>query len=130
MRLGATPLQVLIEGKTVVRASDKLWESNMKQENAFTPAPDSRVQVSNDENSCSKGKRDLVLRGITKSFLSGLRTAALSNATAVIHDGVVQCVGGSECKVIAEKAIGQGIAVIDLNDGYLLPVRSYSSVYE
>ena len=129
LRLGATPLQVLIEGETIVRASDKLWESNLKQKNALASAPESRTQVSNDERTCSKGKKNLVLRGITKSFLSGLRTSVLSNATAIVHDGVIQCVGGNECEIMAERAIGQGFPVMDLKDGYILPVRFGSSIW-
>ena len=124
LRLGATPLQVLIEGTTVVNASEKVWERSLKQPTVFATAPESRIQVSNDEISCTEGQRDLVIQGITKSFLAGLRTSVLSNATAVVRGGVIQCVGGSECDTLAQKAIGQGTPVLELKNGYILPVSN------
>ncbi|KAJ9131800.1 Composite domain of metallo-dependent hydrolase [Pleurostoma richardsiae] len=121
LALGATPLQTVIEGVTIVNASETLWEKSLQREQVFAPAPPSRVQATNDEGVCSEGQRNLVLRGVTKSYLGGLRTSVLANATAVVHDGVLRCVGGPSCDALAENAIGRGVAEMHLRDGHILP---------
>ncbi|KAI1771457.1 hypothetical protein F4818DRAFT_454580 [Hypoxylon cercidicola] len=121
LSIGATPLQVVVDGKTYINASEKLWEESTKREQAFAPAPPSRSQKVNDDKICSPGQKDIVLRGITKSHINGLRTSVLSNTTAVVRGGVLQCVGDSSCEAIANEAIEKGIPELHLNAGYILP---------
>ncbi|KAI0378797.1 hypothetical protein F5Y04DRAFT_261058 [Hypomontagnella monticulosa] len=121
LAMGATPLQVVVDGKTFINASEKLWEESAKREQVFAPAPPSRSQKINDEKICSPGQKDIVLRGVTKSHINGLRTSVLSNTTAVVRGGVLQCVGDSSCEAIASEAIEKGIPELHLNGGYILP---------
>ncbi|KAI0165263.1 hypothetical protein GGR52DRAFT_102327 [Hypoxylon sp. FL1284] len=121
LALGATPIQVVIDGKTYINASGKLWETSMKREQVFAPAPPSRSQRVKDDKICSPGQQDIVLRGIVKSHIDGLRTSATSNITAVVRSGVLQCVGDSSCEAMADEAIESGIPELHLNAGYILP---------
>lgn len=151
LALGATPLEVRIDGKIIVRASDALWAKSLQLPQALAPAPASRVQKvpdsdgysSSDSKTCVKGQKDLVLRGIRESFLQDLawpptpatfsrnhiNTRTTSNGTVVvIRGGVVQCVGDASCAAQAAEAMEQGIPVMDLENGHLLPV-CFSAVF-
>ncbi|KAI4859974.1 hypothetical protein F4820DRAFT_438279 [Hypoxylon rubiginosum] len=121
LALGATPLQVVVDGKTYINASQNLWEESVKRKQAFAPAPPSRSQKVNDNKTCSPGQKDIVLRGVIKSYINGLRTSALSNTTAVVRGGVLQCVGDSICEAIASEAIDKGVPELHLKAGYILP---------
>lgn len=121
LTLGATPLQVIVDGKTFINASEKLWEQSAKRGQVYAPAPPSRSQKVNDDKICSPGQKDIVLRGVTKSHVNGLRTSVLSNSTAVVRGGVLQCVGDS-CEDVANKAIASGIPELHLKNGHILPV--------
>ncbi|KAI1382047.1 hypothetical protein F4677DRAFT_439852 [Hypoxylon crocopeplum] len=121
LALGATPLQVMVDGQTLVNASEKLWEQSTKRGQVFAPAPPSRSQKVNDEKICSPGQKDIVIRGISKSYINGLQTSVLSDATAVVRNGVLQCVGNPSCEAVATEAVGQGIPELHLNGGYILP---------
>ena len=124
LALGATPLQVVADGTTLVNASEKLWEQSLRRPQVFSPAPPSRSPtVINNEKTCVAGQKSIVLRGITKSHLEGLRTSVLDSATAVVLDGQLQCVGGASCTAVASAAVGRGVPEMHLKDGYILPVR-------
>ncbi|KAI1385486.1 uncharacterized protein F4822DRAFT_345518 [Hypoxylon trugodes] len=121
LALGSTPLQVIADGVTLVNASEKLWEESVTREQVFTPSPPSRTQKASDKKVCTPGQKDVVLRGVKKSYLTGLKTSTFDNITAVVRDGVLECIGSSSCETVAEKAVGQGVPELYLKDGYILP---------
>lgn len=124
MRVGATPLEVYINGNSVVRASDDLWHKS-----ETTPyskeAPPSRPSVEG-ENSCHVGQSDIVIRGIKKSFVGndGLRGGEIrgDNLTAVIRSGNVVCIGENSCEDATRAAADDSVPFIDTNYGYVVPV--------
>lgn len=127
LALGATPLHVVADGITLVNASERLWEKSLKREKVFSSAPPSRSPSASENKTCSVGRKDIVLRGITKSYVKGLGTSVLDDATAVVLDGQLQCVGLAACETAASNAIGRGIPEMHLKDGYLLPVSGMKS---
>lgn len=124
MRVGASPLEVYINGKSVVRASDALWSKSgdvlYRKE-----APSSRSSEP-FESSCKIGQSDVVIRGIVKSFVGsdGLRGDEVngSNLTAVIRSGRVACIGGAICEASAQLAAADGVPFMDIKDGFVVPV--------
>ena len=124
MRVGAAPLEVYIDGKSVVRASDDLWNKS-RGELYSKQAPPSRSSTQ-IENSCRVGQSDVIIRGIKKSFVDcdGLRGDEIEgkNLTAVIRSGRVVCVGSEKCETAAKTAVAAGVALINVNDGFLVPV--------
>ncbi|KAI1763494.1 hypothetical protein GGR53DRAFT_520936 [Hypoxylon sp. FL1150] len=94
LTLGATPLQVVVDGKTFINASEKLWEASAKREQVLAPALPSRSQE--------------------------ISEAVLSNTTAVVRGGVLQCVGES-CEDVASEVVAKGIPELHLKDVHILP---------
>jgi len=124
MRVGATPLEVYIEGKSTVKASDELWKAS--EEPSYHGAAPSSRQSQAIESACKPGQSDIIIRGISKSFIgyNGLRSAEIEvgNLTAVIRAGRVVCVGGRKCDDVMKKAADDGIPSVELQDGHMLPV--------
>ncbi|KAI1377768.1 composite domain of metallo-dependent hydrolase [Hypoxylon crocopeplum] len=123
LQVGATPLEVYIDGNSVVRASDRLWEGS---ESSSYPkeAPASRSSGL-PENACVSGQSDIVVRGLRTSFIGadGLRNdqPEIGNLTVVIREGRIACVGERRCDTIARQAAEDSIPSIDLQDGHMLP---------
>ncbi|KAF4121422.1 Amidohydrolase family [Geosmithia morbida] len=123
LRVGATPLGVYIEGNSVVRASEELWRKSEGLAYARDAPP---VRPSTGINSsCDVGQSDFVLHGITQSYIgdNGLRGDGIygRNLTAVVRSGKVVCVGGSSCQDDVKDAEQEGVAFINVSDGYLVP---------
>lgn len=127
LRVGATPLAVFIDGETAVRASDSFWDIS---EGAVygREAPASRPSDDVKEGACRVGQSDLVVRGITTSFVGtdDTRTAETkgSNLTVVIRAGEIICVGQGPCDNAARQAADEGVPFVNLQDGHMLPVRT------
>lgn len=125
LQVGATPLEVYIDGKSVTRASDSLWETS--ESSLYTrEAPTSRSsQV--PETSCRPGLSDIVIRGLKTSFVGndGLRSEnpETGNVTVVVRAGRIVCVGGNKCDNVATQALEDEVPSMELKDGYMLPVR-------
>lgn len=129
LRVGATPLEVYIDGSRTVRASENLWKSS---EAATYSADGPRSRPSGEVvTACKPGQSDLVVRGITKSFVGddGTRGEEVDgeNLTAVIRGGQVVCIGGEKCEEAISKALDEGVASIDLENGHIIPVSLRSS---
>lgn len=124
LRVGATPLEVYIDGKSTARASDKLWKAS-EELSYYKAAPSSHPSQA-IESACKSGQSDIIIRGISKSFIGddGLRRtdSEVGNLTAVIRAGRVVCVGGRKCEDMMKKAAEDGIPSIALEDGHMLPV--------
>lgn len=124
LRVGATPLEVYIDGSRTVRASENLWKSS-EAETYIADGPRSRPS-GRVVTACKSGQSDLVVRGITKSFVGddGTRSEEVSggNLTAVIRDGQVICIGGEKCEEAIHKALDEGVASIVVENGHIIPV--------
>lgn len=124
LRVGATPLEVYIDGSSTVRASESLWKSS-EVETRHADGPVSRPSKE-VVTACRSGQSDLVVRGIAKSFVGddGTRGEKINggNITAVIRDGKVICIGGDKCEEAINKALDEGVASIVLENGHITPV--------
>lgn len=93
---------------------------------SHTVQPVSRPQVVNHIDVCKEGQEDIVIRGIKKSFIKegGFRDEEIigDNMTAVIRKGRLVCVGESTCDSHVTEANEDSIPVMDLQNGYVLPV--------
>ncbi|KAI1798834.1 hypothetical protein F4811DRAFT_153903 [Daldinia bambusicola] len=124
LQVGATPLEVYIDGKSVVRASDSLWKASETSISDLRKAPTSRPSDT-PKSACVPGQSDIVIRGLGTSFIGaeGLRNESpeTGNITAVVRAGRVVCVGGNKCDTVARQAIEEQVPLIDVRDGYILP---------
>ncbi|KAI1779135.1 composite domain of metallo-dependent hydrolase [Hypoxylon cercidicola] len=123
LQVGATPLEVYIDGNSVARASDNLW--NISKSSSYTKeAPTSRPNDT-PETVCRSGQSDLIIRGLKMSFVDndGLRseTPEVGNLTVVVRAGRIVCVGGNKCDDIAKQAVEDSVPSMDLQNGYMLP---------
>lgn len=124
LQVGATPLEVFIDGNSVARASDSLWKVSESRSYA-NEAPASRP---NDvlDSTCKPGQSDIVVRGLSMSFISddGQRSEQpqSGNLTVVVRAGRVVCVGETKCDDMAGKAVEDNVPTVDLRDGHMLPV--------
>ncbi|KAI0900121.1 composite domain of metallo-dependent hydrolase [Annulohypoxylon nitens] len=120
LQVGATPLEVYIDGKSVARASDGLWKTS---ESFVTEAPPSRSDGV-PESTCKSGQPDIVVRGLKMSFIGedGIRSEQpeTGNVTVVVREGRIVCVG-SKCEDSANRAVEESVPSINLQDGYMLP---------
>ncbi|KAI2621537.1 composite domain of metallo-dependent hydrolase [Hypomontagnella submonticulosa] len=123
LQVGATPLEVFIDGNSVARASDSLWKVSESRSYA-NEAPASRP---NDvlDSTCKPGQSDIVVRGLSMSFISddGQRSEQpqSGNLTVVVRAGRVVCVGETKCDDMAGKAVEDNVPTVDLRDGHMLP---------
>jgi Imidazolonepropionase and related amidohydrolases len=126
LRIGATPLEVYIDGRSTVRAPDSLWEKSLEP-SYEGDSPHPRLPGNNSLEGCNHGQADFVIRGIKKSFVDGSRRLgdgiSGNNLTAVIRNGEVVCIGETTCVDLLKKAESDNVPVIDVEDGYMLPVR-------
>ncbi|CAH0035106.1 unnamed protein product [Clonostachys rhizophaga] len=123
LRVGASPLQVFIEGQSVVRAASDVWHRSREHP---TDAPPSRPESETDKSTNNPvGQENLVLTGLTNSFIGvdNKRSQELkgSNMTAIIQKGRVTCVGGEDCANMAEKAAADGVTVVHVDNAFMLP---------
>ncbi|KAI1416994.1 composite domain of metallo-dependent hydrolase [Hypoxylon sp. FL1857] len=123
LQVGATPLEVFIDGNSVARASGSLWQASESVAHV-KEAPLSRPRVS-PESTCRAGQSDIVIRGLKMSFIGddGLRIEQpeTGNLTLVVRAGRIVCVGESKCDDVAKQAAEDGIPLLDVQDGYTLP---------
>ncbi|KAF2787592.1 composite domain of metallo-dependent hydrolase, partial [Melanomma pulvis-pyrius CBS 109.77] len=131
LQVGATPLEVFIDGISTVNASQSVWK-NREQLLMHAFQPTSRPEVVNDLAVCEDGQEDIIIRGIKKSFIKkgGLRGDEIigDNMTAVIRYGRLVCVGESICESHVAEAKKDSIPVMDLRNGYILPASmSYTN---
>ncbi|KAI2624219.1 composite domain of metallo-dependent hydrolase [Hypoxylon sp. NC1633] len=123
LHVGAAPLEVYIDGSSVVRASESLWK--VSESPSYTKEyPTSRPSVA-PESACKSGQSDIVVRGLKTSFIGddGLRNEQpeTGNVTVVIRAGQVVCVGERKCSEIAKQAADNSVPSVDVKDGYVLP---------
>ncbi|OTA99804.1 hypothetical protein M426DRAFT_268823 [Hypoxylon sp. CI-4A] len=123
LQVGATPLEVYIDGSSVTRASDSLWKAS-ESETYATEAPISRPSEV-PESTCTSGQSDIVIRGLQSSFVGGdgLRSKQPEegNLTAVVRDGRIVCLSESKCDDLAKQAVKDSVSSIDLQEGHMLP---------
>ncbi|KAJ6438791.1 ethylene receptor [Purpureocillium lavendulum] len=123
LRVGATPLEVYIDGSSQVRASDAAWHASNKRTAALS-APGARPTGDHAKN-CRQGAADFVLYGIQRSYVGqdNMRSdmAEGHNLTAVFQNGKMVCLGGRRCDDRAKEAIEKRAAVINVRDGHILP---------
>ncbi|KAI1764435.1 composite domain of metallo-dependent hydrolase [Hypoxylon sp. FL1150] len=123
LQVGATPLEVYIDGNSVARASDSLWKTS----ESSLYAKEAPISRSNDQSktACKSGQSDIVIRGLKTSFVGndGLRseTPEIGNVTVVVRAGHVVCVGGSKCDNAATQALDDDVPTMVLKDGHVLP---------
>ncbi|GAD96391.1 hypothetical protein SS1G_01113 [Paecilomyces variotii No. 5] len=124
LRVGATPLEVYIDGKVSVRAYESLWKRSLEPSYRNVPTH-SRLPGKKILEGCHHGQADFVIRGITKSFVNGSahleNNYSIKNITAVIRNGQIICVGGIECDIFIKQAERDNVPVITVEDGYMLP---------
>ena len=125
LRVGASPLEVFIEGNSAVSASPAVWRRSLDLSKSSPPSrSESAIVTAVNPVGCS----DVVLKGIVTTFIdnAGKRGEEThgSNMTAVIRDGRVVCVGGAACADVASTAAAAGIPVVQVNKGYMLPVST------
>ncbi|CAH0055614.1 unnamed protein product [Clonostachys solani] len=123
LRVGASPLQVFIEGQSVVRAASGVWHRSRQH---LKDAPPSRPETETDKTINNLvGQENVVITGLTNSFIGvdNTRSQELqgSNMTAIIQKGRVTCVGGEECDNMAKQAAADGVAVIHVDNAFMLP---------
>ncbi|OTA59273.1 composite domain of metallo-dependent hydrolase [Hypoxylon sp. EC38] len=123
LQVGATPLEVYIDGNSVARASEDLWKAS--ESGAYVKeAPVSRSRVSS-ESTCRAGQSDIIIRGLGTSFIGagGLRVEQpeTGNLTVVVRAGRIVCVGEHRCDDVARRAVEDNIPVVGVEDGYMLP---------
>ncbi|EFX06202.1 carbohydrate esterase family 9 protein [Grosmannia clavigera kw1407] len=150
LRVGAAPLQVFIDGRSAVRASDSLWTESLSYVGS---APGSRKEVEVEVNELNDihdtqniqdthntplphlnslsqmplSSPHLIIHGISTSFLAAdgnrLPTPLSgSNLTAVIRDGRLVCIGDSAVCFESIQALHTlNAPLVHVHDGYLLP---------
>ncbi|KAI1658384.1 hypothetical protein F4813DRAFT_395741 [Daldinia decipiens] len=123
LQVGATPLEVYIDGNSVVRASDSLWKAS-ESISDLKEAPVSRPSDT-PNSACIPGQSDIIIRGSRTSFIGddGLRSEypEIGNLTIVVRAGRVVCVGESKCDTAVREAIEDQVPLIDVQDGHILP---------
>jgi hypothetical protein len=114
LELGATPLQVFIDGVPQFEERD------------ITPVPAKKVSTKNSgkKNTAidiSKGAKNYVLKNAGYSFLES--EPAMGPLELVIKDGAVVC-SAADCSnsIISVQTNGEELPVYDLEGGYVLPV--------
>ncbi|TPX18953.1 uncharacterized protein E0L32_011346 [Thyridium curvatum] len=122
LRVGAAPLEVFIDGSSVVRASSDLWR---RSQDFVTDAPPSRPEAEIKTPVSPVGHADVVLKGIVSSFVGkgGKRGEEIrgSDMTAVIRDGNLVCIGETGCTDAAAEATLAGAPVVQVNNGVVIP---------
>ena len=118
LRLGATPIQVWIDGSSLLNNSCTELAKPTTQE---LKPPSQWKYVSNisSKESCQIGARDLVIKGLSKSFLKDFQ-AQEGNNTLILEDGRITCIG--KCSTEEGRLIEKGASTIVMRDGYVVPV--------
>ncbi|OLN83071.1 hypothetical protein CCHL11_09655 [Colletotrichum chlorophyti] len=141
LSVGATPLQVYIDGKPqlknrIVQESmgTAFNEASAKETLPVTPKMRTELEPEKRDAFCSKTKKNkgsFVINGITKTFLenhpqlpTSFRDVSGENLTLVVSNGAVACLNTAEqCASAVSKASSapDEVTVLDLSNGHVLP---------
>lgn len=129
LRLGATPLQVMIDGNTIVKAPDSLWNETQPAQSQHCPPQ--QPQHVHDEQICFPGQQDLVVQGIKVDYFNEHNSDMEpvdwqedNTATAVIRGGKLECIGKRECRLLAHKLVDEDqFPIMNVSNGFVTPVR-------
>lgn len=121
LSVGATPLQVYIDGKATL-AVDWRKDASVPQAQA-KPKMRAETPARDIKEFCSRsptGSENIVITGISKSYLQSPQVKASGDSlTMVISSGKIACLGGHEC--MTSMTSMSDADVISLQDGYVLP---------
>ena len=122
LQLGATPLRVWIDGEEQRDLQGGAIESQEWQSARLgTGPPKQRGVVGAKVNSdCAIGSDAFVLRNVNTRLHPLGSTGGSMNDTVVVRDGVLVCAGS--CEAEAGAIFENGGFVLNLTDGYLVPV--------
>lgn len=131
LRLGATPLLVMIDGDTTINAPPSLWKA-MQPSDSHQPPPQEPQRV-DDNDACFPGQKNLIVQGIQTDYFSEVNPDMETNgveadktATAVIQDGKLKCIGRHNCRLLAEKLLNEEhFPTMKVTNGYITPVSIY-----
>ncbi|KAI1305116.1 amidohydrolase [Xylaria venustula] len=122
LSVGATPVQIWIDGTAQY---ENPVELNKPVESRFDIPKD--IQITKDD---PRSTSDLVITGISKSFISQASADATENAqnlTAVVSNGKITCLG--TCAEELQTAQNGGVKTISLENGYMTkPFTAFGSL--
>jgi imidazolonepropionase-like amidohydrolase len=122
LRLGATPVQVWIDGLSNLESSRSELAKPMldalraPKQRKFDPS-------ARWKENCKIGARNLVVRGISKSFLEDFRVQE-GNNTLILEEGRIICIG--KCSAEEKRLTKKGVSIMSLKDGYIVPVCCFA----
>ncbi|KAJ8107283.1 hypothetical protein OPT61_g8972 [Boeremia exigua] len=126
LAVGATPLQVFIDGREVLEGKRLPQYTSLPVEDPDTTVPSVRTVASQDYkhricNELSSRGRDVVIAGITDVLLDHEpfnKSAMSSDWNLVLNNGKVQCFGRSST---CHSSHMSAITVLNLTNGYITP---------
>jgi len=118
LRLGATPVQVWIDGTSLLESNRSKLAKPILETLRAPKQRKSEPSAEGREN-CKIGAHNLVVRGISKSFLEDHRVRE-GNNTLVLEKGRIICIG--KCSTEEERLTKKGASIMSLKDGYIVPV--------
>lgn len=123
LRLGATPAQVWIDGLSL--SEERCFQSARPTPKALQ-APRQRKSTPSViwKQNCQIGARNLIVKGISKSFLEDFPIQE-GNNTLVLAEGRIVCIG--ECSIEAERLAKKGVGIMTLQDGHVVPVSTHEA---
>ena len=127
LQLGATPLQVWVDGEAQIEAgSGHAGSSAWDSAKVDAPVPKARGQVGRTvESSCQAGVVSFVVENVnSKLHPSGEGKDTMGRV--VIRDGTIVCTG--TCEDAARRVQTDGGFSMNMTDGFLLPVSPTSLI--
>ncbi|KAK1984803.1 hypothetical protein LZ30DRAFT_585391 [Colletotrichum cereale] len=140
LSIGATPLQVYIDGNPQLKNSivqesmgATFNEASAKEALPVTPKMRTELEPENREAFCSKAKKakaSFVINGITSTFLENhpqmstvFRDVSGANYTLVVSNGAVACLDTPEncLSAVAQASTDAEVITLDLSNGHVLP---------
>jgi hypothetical protein len=128
LSLGATPIQVIIDG--VALFDEKIVEKKLEREVENLAVPrqlefDEVEALSPDDRAKELQQNNFVATGIKKAFIRGKDglesiSAMTEPFTMVVQNGEIVCLS-STCSHQVETARAQGVKIHHLQNGYILP---------
>lgn len=132
LRLGATPLLVMIDGDTIVKAPASLWKETQPAHSKHPPPQ--QPQHVHDDQICFPGQKNLIVQGIKVDYFNDYNSdmepdhrEADSTATVVIRNGKLECIGKHNCRLLAKKLADEDhFLIMNVTNGFVTPVRTVS----
>lgn len=125
LQIGATPTDVWVDGVALYNVTKKSPRFTNREQPKRRRSADTV-----ERSSCEIGAKRMVVTGLRESFLKRSEEELPRSKNGepfemVVEEGKISCVGFN-CSEIRKSAILNGAKVLNLEDGYLVPVSTSS----